>query len=153
MAKCGAKHTNGSCKIDLLLSLQEDYSLLQNACWKHFRKKWQDSDHFSPMHDSQILTCENSLISSKLRDVYNYRSTISLFYRFKLNAFKTKFSKNINCICGQNLTNTHILFQCKDLKQFLPSFSCNSLDEILADSSLMLDIVLALTNCPIIRYL
>ena len=55
MAKCGAKHANGSCKLDIRLSLHEGYRLLQNTCWKYFRKKLQDLGYLWIDNTSQTL--------------------------------------------------------------------------------------------------
>ena len=41
LAKCGAKNSSVSSMINVSLSLHEAYSLLQNACWKHFKKSFR----------------------------------------------------------------------------------------------------------------
>ena len=37
-----------------------------------------------------------------------------------LNAWKTKFCKNIICMCSEPLSIEHLLFHCDTLKPFLP---------------------------------
>ena len=78
---------------------------------------------------------------------------LSLMYRFKLNAFRTKYVKDVNCICGEKITNSHVIFNCGHLKAFLPAVPSLSLDQILSEPSLLLDIVLALIRSPIIQFL
>ena len=149
LAKCGAQNVNGSCCISVSLSLHEGYSLLQNASWKHFRKKLQDSDYPSNNHPNQLLNFKNALDSYKDFDVCTQRNILSLIYRFKLNAFKRKFSKDTNCICGDKITNSHILFHCEHLKPFLPVIPNHPLEQILSNPSLMWDIIFALIHSPL----
>ena len=153
LAKCGAMYKNDTLGINVSLSLHEGYSLIQNACWKHFRKKLRDFGYLCGNHNNQTLIFDNVLNSHKNLGLYNRRNTLSLVYRFKLNAFKTKFSKNVNCICGDKITNSHILFHCASLKPLLPDVRSYPLEQILSEPSLLLDIVFALIETPIIRYL
>ena len=53
------------------------------------------------------------------------RQITSIIYRFKLNGFRTKYSKHIKCICGAQLTTNHILYQCQSLRSYLPMMVCN----------------------------
>ena len=48
------------------------------------------------------------------------RHEISLAFRLMLNAWKTKFCKNIICMCSEPLSIEHLLFHCDTLKPFLP---------------------------------
>ena len=137
----------GTKNLNVSLSLHEGYSLLQNACWKHFRKKLQDLGYMWNDNTSQTLHSYDGL------KIYNQRNITSLIYRLKLNAFKTKFSKNITCLCGDKISNSHILSRSEHLKPFLPAIPKYSLEKILSDQKLLWDIAVALIQSPISRYL
>ena len=116
-------------------------------CWKHVKKKLQEAGYFSNVLSFQDFGC---LLNSR----YGYnrvhvRPVISLIHRLKLNAFKTKFSNNGQCICGDRITVFHILFNCRQLKQYLPLIEENSLEKVLLNAPLMCDIALSLMHSPI----
>ena len=48
------------------------------------------------------------------------RNISSLAYRLSLNSLKTKYCKNIACICKNKLTVKHILNPCNIIKTILP---------------------------------
>ena len=147
IAKRGAMNISGAKSLNVSLSLQEGYNLLQNACWKHFRKKLEDLGYTWNDNSCQTLKTYNGL------KLYNQRNVTSLLYRLKLDAFKTKFSKNITCLCGERISSGHILSQCEDLKPFLPNIPKYSFQKIISDHKILWDIVVALIQSPISRYL
>jgi ribonuclease HI len=63
---------------------------------------------------------KNSIISAP-------RHLGSLVYKFRLNAWKTKYSKNISCICrpAEKITIHHILFECPVVKALLKDSGFN----------------------------
>ena len=111
-------------------------------------KKMQESNFSPPYHADQLLNSDalSTFCHGNLRFS---RTIVSLIYRFKLNAFKTKYIKNITCIFGENITNVHIVFHCKQLKSFLPELSDYSLDQILSNLQLLCKIAISLFYSPI----
>ena len=39
----------------------------------------------------------------------------SLLYKLRLNSWSTKFCKDVFCVCGNNISVNHILFECRTL--------------------------------------
>ena len=128
-AKVGAKHGREAIELHVPLSLQEGYHIEQASLSK-VTEAYQLKKPF----------LNHSLINTRVTgDVYHpmtitnnitSRRVIALLFRIKLNAFFTKFSKNVTCLCGKHITNTHIIFECQIVKTFLPPFSENSLDKV-----------------------
>ena len=73
----------------------------------------------------------------------------SLLFRIKLNAFVTKFSKNVRCLCGESISSTHIIFECQSVTPFLPTFSEHSLEKVFDNFKLAFDIAEGLMNSPL----
>ena len=154
-AKKGAKNSDKSVKVNsLLLSVQEGYSLLEKGSCTKFLQTIQNK------------CCKCTKLSFRKHYIgsipnlppasnFNVRLITSLFYRFRLDALKTKFCQNVKCICGENLDITHIIFRCQPLRQFLPSsFTDLSLPEtklhdILNNTTLLVDIIKTLLKSPI----
>ena len=92
-------------------------------------------------------------------DLKYCRSQSSLIYRLKLDSLRTKFVKNIQCICGAPVTVNHILLECQIVRTFLPrTFSKkpptrDTLSAALIDITTMNDISKALITCPVNSYL
>lgn len=51
--------------------------------------------------------------------VFQQRKISSLICRLRLNAWKTKYCKNVVCICSMPISLNHVIFQCPAMKQFL----------------------------------
>ena len=159
-AKKGAQNDGFSEKVTIPFSVQEGYSLLEKGSYS------------ISLRPSNNRYCEASNLSSKIYNIesnlnivsapcFYSRAVISLFFRFRLNALKTKFNQNIKCICGNNLDIIHILFRCQPLRQFLPSSFTDhtfSLQEdnffaILQNTSILCDLVRSLVKSPIVQFL
>ena len=52
--------------------------------------------------------CQGDLLSFS-------RHINSLIYKLRLNSWNTKFSKDVTCVCGDNISVNHILFECRTL--------------------------------------
>eukprot|EP00745_Piridium_sociabile_P044341 TRINITY_DN9277_c0_g1_i2.p1 TRINITY_DN9277_c0_g1~~TRINITY_DN9277_c0_g1_i2.p1 ORF type:complete len:115 (+),score=7.42 TRINITY_DN9277_c0_g1_i2:77-421(+) len=87
--------------------------------------------------------------------IYYSRLIATVFFRLRLDAMKTKFSKNAKCICGEKFTLHHFLFYCQQLHSFLPKcfidkhFTEDKFREIISDQVLMVDISEALVHSPV----
>ena len=99
-AKIGTQNLGQSIQVMTPLSLHEGYSLLENACWNRFKKHQYGPFQFTNHNCHKKFDCS--------------RQNTSIIYRLKINAFRTKYSKNIKCICGAQLT-TIILCKCQPL--------------------------------------
>ena len=76
-------------------------------------------------------------VNSDISSIKNLNSfEKSLAYRWKLNAFRTKYSKNVSCVCGNLISRKHIL-NCVDLKRHLPSIQNVPINSVFAQSSLL----------------
>ena len=143
-------------KVIIPFSIQEGYSTL---------KKTLTNKSFNQDGSNNYIN-----LSRKLQDIQNKlnllsksnsisRQVTSLFFRFRLNALKTKFSKDIKCICGNKFHINHFLFNCQDLKPFLPkSFTDlllteDKLFDLLHNTSVLCDIVTCLIESPILPLL
>ena len=155
-AKRGANNSDKSEKVTISFSVQEGYSLLKKTIFEKSSKQ----DRFSRSIDlsSKIQNVESRLNLISKTNSFS-RQIISLFFRFRLNALKTKFSKNINCICGSKLDISHILFNCQSLKSLFPkSFTDLSLTEdklfdLLHNTPMLCDIIQCLIQSPILPFL
>jgi len=148
-AKRGAKHERESATLHVPLSLQEGYHLLEQTSWKKVTETYHLKERF--LNRSVIKTDKARVVSHSkaCSNISTARRVNSLFYRIKLNAFVTKFSRNSKCLCGENISNTHIIFECKNTKAFLPQFSENSLRSIFNNLNLAFDIAKGLWHSPI----
>ena len=76
-----------------------------------------------------ISILENRIHSEKLpfkHSILSYPRNLScLIYKIRLNAWKSKFSKNVECACGHPINILHILFNCPIL---LPLFRMSGID-------------------------
>ncbi len=59
-------------------------------------------------------------------------------YRLRLNAFKTKFCKEIYCICGETISVDHLLLHCNEIKKILPS---NQIKQMLDNAPLTIELI------------
>ena len=155
-AKKGAKNSGKSEKVAISFSIQEGYSLLKKAL---FDKLFQhDRSGRCIDFSRKIQDIESKLnLLSKSNSVS--RQVTSLFFRFRLDALKTKFSKDIKCICGSRLHISHILFSCQSLKPLLPksftdlSLTEDKLPDLLHNTSVLCDIIQCLIHSPILPFL
>ena len=81
---------------------------------------------------------------------YSRRIT-SLAFRLFLNAWSTKYCKEIQCTCKEKITIEHIVFHCKDLKDVHQLIKVQRINDI--DFNLWLQISEALISKPIEQFL
>ena len=144
--------------MSLSLSTHECYSLLEKESYKRFHQFIYDKFGRYKTRPLSIINVESSL---KINSCSSYHSRLvtSILFRFRLNALKTKFSRNINCICGSKLDLTHILFQCQHLLQYLPksfinlSLSQNDFDKLLDNTVILAEIINCLIHSPVSQFL
>lgn len=97
------------------------------------------------------------MIKGKLSNshIHYYRLVSSLVFRLRTNSLKTKFSKNVKCICGQQISLEHILFDCQIIKKCLPhSLTYNNpskedMQDALNDSGVLTEVAQALLHSAI----
>ena len=142
-AKQGAKNSKYAIHINIPISIQENYTLLEKTIWKQWTQNTNQSN------------CKPIVLSN----LNCSRKISSLIFRLKLNALKTKFVKNIRCICGTTISVSHILLNCQQIRSLLPiSFTTKRLSEDnlhheLADLKTMIGIAESLLKCPISHYM
>ena len=125
-AKQGAKNVY-STEINLIYSLREKYHILEQK----FKKP---------------------LKSNTLVQTGGYTRRISsLAYRLYLNAWRTKYCKDIFCTCSERITIGHLFFQCKDLKHIQQLITVKNVSEI--EFQTWLKIAQSLNGTPIEQYL
>ena len=153
VAKKGAKNSDKSEKVTISFSIQEGYSTLQKASFDKLYKQVRSGRYID-------ISRKIEVIKSRLNfSIFTSRQVISLFFRFKLNSLKTKFSKNISCICGHRLDISHILFSCQPIKPSLPksftdlSLTEDNLADLLQNTSVLCDIIQSLIQTPILPFL
>jgi len=139
------KHTHtrnekGSIVLHAPLSIAEGYRLLEEASFKKNIEKYQQNNrlsHSTLSVNSVVEYIEDLEIHT---NAVKERQLKALFFRIRLNAFTTKFSKDVKCLCGEYISNTHIILECEKLKPHLPAFSENSIEQILNNVKLTIDI-------------
>ena len=157
-AKNGAKNSSKSETVTIPFSVQEGYKLLDKGSYTNFIKCSENKLSQSGRLSLKICNVERNLNLSSTSNYYT-RKLVSLFFRFRLNAFRTKYIQNAKCLCGDKLDINHILFRCQPLRQLLPkSFTDLSLQEdriidILQNTNLICDIIKSLTHSSILSLL
>jgi len=117
-----------------------------------YRRVYKESGQFKERYlkkcptTSHIFGYMTPQIDSRFITV---RRVHSLYFRMNLNAFLTKFCKHVRCLCGDHISNTHIIFECPIVKPFLLTFSEQSLENIFENSKLTLAIVRCLLHSPL----
>ena len=149
-AKRGAKRSDKFIDLNILKSTDEYYRLLEKTAWERFDT---NSEGKRMLHKIFPLAfVKNKLSNSSL---YYFRHVMSIIFRLRTNSLKTKFSKNVKCLCGQYISVIHILRDCNDIRKFLPdsfksiSFSQENLKEILNNPDIIFCLVEALLHSPI----
>ena len=132
-AKKGANSGRGSSAFICPLSISEIYRLLERETRNHIKILHNDFDSTSETSRMNIYNFHNVFSEYSHYRISRLRQIVSLVYRIKLNAFKTKFVKGIRCCCGREISCSHILFECKDLKPVLPHIPVTSLTNVLND--------------------
>ena len=84
------------------------------------------------------------------------RNITSLVHRFRLNALRTKYCKNIICACGNELSVKHLLKECPNVKRLSYEHSAelgllrkSPFEAILNDYKLLSNISQYLNSSPV----
>ena len=152
-AKKGATKSNNFISLPILPSVDESYRRLE--------KTSSGKNPYNNIVDIKPFTQILEIMKKNLYGLplYQSRQLTSLTFRLKLNSFKTRFSKNVICSCGERITQEHILFSCPVMKLFLPgSFTSVYISEeflpnLLQDFSVLMDIAETLIHSPLGRLL
>lgn len=138
-AKLGASKSPGSTVLNIPLSLQEFYHIVEKTAREIFvksLKKYSDNEIKYEISNYKVLN----------------RHITSLIYRWKFDAFRTKYTKNTSCTCGHQITPKHIL-SCRMIKQFIPSLSECAPEKIFSSPVLTVDFFSSLLKSPIGSFL
>ena len=142
-AKQGAKNSKYAKQLNIPISIFESVSLLERTSWK----TWTANTNMSSDH------------ATILSHLHCSRAVSGLIFRLRLNALRTKFVKNIQCICGSPINICHILLNCQQIRSFLPQsftlkrYSEDNLHHALTDLRTVTSIAESLLKCPLSRYL
>ena len=149
-ARKGAKRSDRFLDLNIPKSSDDYYTILEKTAWKIF---------YTNIEGRPILKKKSPLtfVKEKLSNshLHYFRLVTSLIFRIRTNSLKTKFSKNANCICGRRISLGHILFNCQDIRTFLPhtfKSSVSSEEDLqnkLNDPEVVTDLVEALLRSPI----
>jgi ribonuclease HI len=95
--------------------------------------------------------------NSKSTKLFCPRYIASLIYKLRLNAWNTKFSKNILCTCLQPLSIPHVLYECPVLTQIYDEnhidFSSRNVRKILNDTNIIIPMAYILKKSNVGRLL
>ena len=134
-ARRGAKRSEQFLDFIISKSTSDYYRLLEIAAWERCNTNADGKKVLKTRF--AIALVKGKLLNSNL---HYLRLVTSLIFRLRTNSLKTKFSKDVNCICGQHISLSHILYNCGDVRKFLPhSFTSKvlaeeNLQDILSDS-------------------
>ena len=153
-ARSGAKKSKSYSVLNIPHSVLDYYRLLEKTIWRKVHLNTEGKKLTRKVFSFAIA--KEKLSNST---IHYFRLVLSLVFRLRTNSLKTKFSKNIHCICGKQITIHHILFYCENMKTFLPdhftsnNFSKDDLQDILSDINLVADIAETLLHSPIANLL
>jgi ribonuclease HI len=142
-AKLGADNLNSEC-INISLSTKEIYSILESTLSK---KVWFGQITEKNKH---IIYETKSIFQFLLQKTHfrKSRELYCLINRWKTEAFKTKYVKNVSCICNSIITVDHIL-NCVTLRQHIPVLETHLVADIFRSYDLMYDFFNSLLLSPI----
>ena len=126
-AKRGAKQRFDSEQFDFPLALHEMCNLITSHVWKTFKESIKVRNNKEQFDIKTIK--QNFSVNKKL---------LSTMYRWKLNAFKTKYVRNILCICGSKITPEHIVI-CNDMIKVIPVLKHHNVEAIFQIPALTYD--------------
>ena len=147
-AKTGIQHPEKSTKISVPLSVKETYSLLEKAS----RTKLTETSKLNSKLQKPLYTASKNMSNIS---TYFSRMVSTVFFRIYLNALKTKFCRNVKCVCGESFSLHHALFHCKKMCDFLPKnftekkLKEDSFGEIISNERLLYDISISMLHSPV----
>ena len=95
LAKRGSKNEK-SIQVLISPSVREMYSLIDKHFKSNFKKK-------------------------KFKRRMGFRQITSLAFRLMLNSWRTKFCKEVKCLCQRDISIHHLFVECQNIKPFLPT--------------------------------
>ena len=153
-ARRGAKRSEQSLDFIISKSTNDYYRLLEIAAWERCNTNTNGKKLLKKRFSFALV--KGKLLNSNM---HYFRRVTSLSFRVRTNSLKIKFSKDVNCICGQRISLSHILYNCQDVRKLLPlSFTSKvlaeeNLQDILSDSEVIIDVVEVLLHSPIANLL
>ena len=142
-AKRGAKQLNTFISLDIPLSIEENYSLLQETIWKNHKNESRISK--TKPFGRIFLNCS--------------RTVSNVIFRLKLDALKTKYVRDIKCPCSEPLSVNHILLDCQQIRAFLPitfreqNSTIDHLITSFSDPSAMISMAEGLLKSPVSNFI
>jgi ribonuclease HI len=142
-AKKGAKESDCSISLNVALSLTECNGKVDNFVWKEFQKQINHSNNGCFKHSIRKV-CKCFSKSGKTIP----RSLQTIMCRWKLDGFRTKYVKEVTCICNFRLSPDHIL-KCKSLRPYISILNSHSVDAIFSEPILYLAFFQAVLDSPV----
>ena len=161
-ARKAARNVEGSIPFNIPLDLTECNILLNKTSDESFRILMMNSD--TQYYQSCVKFCGkiNSKASSSNYLASLSREIRSLLHRMRLNSLRTKFCKNIRCMCGETLGVGHLLINCPRARElYRKSGVCSlsdgsspsSVSKILNDYSFLSSVCKCMLHSPVGIYL
>eukprot|EP00745_Piridium_sociabile_P029217 TRINITY_DN4763_c1_g1_i13.p1 TRINITY_DN4763_c1_g1~~TRINITY_DN4763_c1_g1_i13.p1 ORF type:complete len:239 (+),score=0.05 TRINITY_DN4763_c1_g1_i13:231-947(+) len=156
-ARKAANNLVGSVPLNIKLDLHESYRCIQKVSRDRFNDLLKASNSQYYEYCVKVKNAANPKPFLSNLPTMHSRQITSLMYRFRLNAFRTKCSKNIHCICGKQITVNHLLVHCPGVRQLVPKTLVDhyltslplSTENILNNYSLLRVFSEFLNSCPV----
>ena len=127
-------------EIKFLIHCIQSKGIVLDFCWvpSHYGLYWNESvDSLAKQgasgRHSELTSCNLKLSASEINSILtnfvcsnfqktpfkslsSSRSNDAIIYKIRLNAWNTKYSKNITCTCSEPITIHHLVFDCPVLK-------------------------------------
>ena len=142
LAKNGARKSGNVTQINLAYSSHE----LNSIATRYIYAELKSANEIRINNYNDIIKQTTSFSVSNMNTKNRFLKQLA--YRWKLNAFKTKYSQHGKCICNEPITREHIL-ACIQLKQYLPSLSEVSLNTVFTCRNLICTFFKDLLESPI----
>ena len=143
VAKLGANNSTEATVLNIPLSFQECSSLIKSEIQKSVKNQSNQVDDLF-IHVNNFCTAFAKPYGRKV----NPRSIMTLRNRWNTNAFKTKFVKNVACVCKHIISREHII-HCKDMRPYLPELENLPFKDICRDPTLSFNFLRSLMISPL----
>ena len=111
-AKSAASNVEDTIQLDVHLDLHEYCLHIDKIAKESFVNRLKTSEsNYSNYCIKTLSTIQSSIILKNLSTTRS-RQIMSLMFKLRLNAFRTKFTKDIKCLCGNQITIKHFLLHC-----------------------------------------
>ena len=142
-AKRGASQSYDSKVLSIPLSTHECFSIIDREIWKSV------NDRNVEQKDLVIKNVSfKKHNQGNQKQKFHARSIMSLRNRWNVNAFKTKYVKNVACVCRHKITREHIL-NCNAMRQYISPLQMYTYKDIFSNASLSYDFLSDILLSPL----